>query len=86
MLIPNSRVTKISIEGRLHLKIWIPQPALENRANEALIRLLSKKLSIPQSCFRLTHGKTSRQKNFSVSGISEEELFLRCQSMEIARR
>lgn len=58
------------------LKIRLHAPALEGRANEALIRFLADSLKLPKSAITLTHGQTSRRKLLEVraSGLTLAQL------------
>lgn len=44
------------------LKIRIAAPAVDGKANEELIKFLSKRLKIPKSDIKLTSGDTSKYK------------------------
>lgn len=58
------------------LKIKLTAPAIENRANEALINFLSEKLDLPKKAIVIIHGLHSRNKVIGISGI-EKEMALR---------
>jgi len=55
------------------LKIAVTAPALEGKANKALLRIMSKKLGIKRSSISLHSGRTTRNKCFLLAGIDEEE-------------
>lgn len=55
------------------LKIAVCAPALEGKANRAIIRILSKKLGIKRSAISLHNGKTSRNKWFLLDDLTEKE-------------
>lgn len=61
-LIPKS--SKNSIEGYIddQLKVKVTAPAVDNKANEALIKLLAKEFKIPKSSIRIIKGKKSKNK------------------------
>lgn len=44
------------------LKVRLRAPAVENKANEALILFLAKLLGVPKSSLELASGQTSRKK------------------------
>jgi len=46
---------------------------VEGKANKELIKLISKKLRIPQSEVTITRGQRSRDKNLLIRGISKEK-------------
>ena len=55
------------------LKIAVCAPALEGKANNSLIRILSKNLGIKRSRVSLHSGKTSRNKCFLLAELGKEE-------------
>ncbi len=56
------------------LKIRVTATAVEGAANRALIKLLSKALSVPKSSIAVRSGKTSREKVLFVEGLSADEV------------
>jgi uncharacterized protein YggU (UPF0235/DUF167 family) len=71
---PNARKTALEPFTDFPLRVHVSAPAQENRANEALIRLLSKELDLPQRFFTILRGKTARQKFVAVEYVDEEDL------------
>jgi uncharacterized protein len=61
-----------AVEGVL--KIRLQAPALENRANEALIELLAELLKRPKSAVRILSGEHSRNKRIEVQGVTKREV------------
>lgn len=57
-----------SAPGKFAVQVKIKQPALENKANSALIKFLSKALDIPQSKISLSRGLKSRDKTLHIEG------------------
>jgi uncharacterized protein (TIGR00251 family) len=53
------------------LKVRIAAPAVENRANAALVELLSEALGVPKSAVRIRSGGAARRKLVEVSGGAE---------------
>jgi uncharacterized protein len=49
-------------------------PAIEGKANTALRRFLTKKLSISQRAIVLERGERSRDKMIRIDGLSEENI------------
>ena len=70
------RASKDEIAGEMAgaLKIRLRAPALEDRANEALIEFLAELLKTPKSAVRLLSGERSRTKRVEVDGISAEKI------------
>jgi uncharacterized protein len=52
------------------LKIALPAPPIEGRANEALVDFLAGTLSIPRSAVMIAHGQTGRSKLVVLRGIA----------------
>jgi uncharacterized protein len=48
------------------LTIYVREPAVEGKANEAVVRLLAKHFDVPRSRVELVSGATSRVKRFRV--------------------
>jgi uncharacterized protein len=49
------------------LTIYVREPAVDGKANDAAARLLAAHLQLPRSRIELVSGATSRQKRFRVS-------------------
>jgi hypothetical protein len=63
---PGARRESILIEdGRL--KIAVRAPALEGRANQAVLKSLAAFFSLRRSAFTILHGETGREKLIEVS-------------------
>jgi len=74
-VIPKSRADEIvgmREDGALHLRVTAPPH--EGRANEAVLRLLSRALGLPSGAVRLKGGATSKDKWVELDGIDAEEL------------
>jgi hypothetical protein len=56
------------------LRVRLRAPPVDGRANEALLRLLATRLSVPPSSIELVSGTTARVKRLRVEGLSEAEL------------
>ncbi|PRC44211.1 hypothetical protein C6A85_000000101400, partial [Mycobacterium sp. ITM-2017-0098] len=48
------------------LTIYVREPAVDGKANDAVIRVLAEHLGVPRSRITLTSGATSRVKRFRV--------------------
>lgn len=64
------------------LRVEVCAPALEDRANRALIVLMAKALGVPKGDLRLTKGGHSRRKTLHVEGHSSADLAPRLPSLE----
>jgi uncharacterized protein (TIGR00251 family) len=70
------RGSKNAIEGAYGeaLKVRLTAPALENRANERLRRVLADCLNVPMAAVRIVAGEKSRTKRISISGVTRGEI------------
>jgi len=70
------RASRDAIEGEWQgaLKVRLAAPPVDNRANEALCRLLAQSLKIPFSAVRIVSGQRSRTKRVEVLGASPEQV------------
>ncbi|MGC2828539.1 MAG: DUF167 domain-containing protein [Candidatus Acidiferrum sp.] len=70
------RASKDEIAG-VHggaLKIRLQAPAVENRANEALVEFLAHLLKTPKSAVRILAGDRSRTKRVEIRGVTKQEI------------
>jgi uncharacterized protein (TIGR00251 family) len=56
------------------LKIRLQAPAVENRANEALVEFLAHLLKTPKSAVRILGGERSRTKRVEVRGVTKQQV------------
>ena len=70
------RASRDAIEGAYDeaLKVRLMAPALENRANDALRRLLAERLNVQVAAVRIVAGEKSRTKRISIAGITREQI------------
>ena len=70
------RASRNAIEGEYNgaLKIRLTAPPLDDRANEALRRLLAERLKVPVSAVRIVAGEKSRAKRVSISGVTRTQV------------
>lgn len=61
-----------SIEGAL--KIRLRAPAVENRANEALVEFLAGVLKTSKSAVRIRSGEQSRTKRVEIVGVTRQQV------------
>lgn len=59
-------------ENRLHL--YVTSPPIEGKANEECIRMFSEALGIPKRAIHLLKGSKSREKVFTIEGLTFEEI------------
>jgi uncharacterized protein len=70
------RASKDEIAGELNgaIKVRLQAPALEDRANEALIEFLARLLKTPKSAVRILSGDRSRNKRVEIRGVTEQQV------------
>ena len=70
------RASRDAIEGEYQaaLKVRLTAPPIEDRANDALRRLLAARLNVPVSAVRIVGGEKSRNKRVSVAGITRAQV------------
>jgi uncharacterized protein len=56
------------------MKVRLRAPALENRANDALVELLAVLLGTPRSAVRILRGHRNRTKRIEVRGVTEQQV------------
>ncbi|HEY7679003.1 MAG TPA: DUF167 domain-containing protein, partial [Terriglobia bacterium] len=70
------RASRNAIEGEHDgaLKVRLTAPPVDDRANEALRRLLADELNIPVSAVRILAGERSRTKRIEVRGVTAQQI------------
>jgi uncharacterized protein (TIGR00251 family) len=70
------RASKDEISGTMQgaLKIRLRAPAVENRANEALIEFLSDLLKTSKSAVRIQGGEHARTKRVEIRGVTRQQI------------
>jgi len=67
---PNARITGAAGLHGDALKVHIAAPAVDDKANAALITWLAQALELPRGAFRLKSGTTARRKVIEVQSVS----------------
>ena len=70
------RASKDEIAGAVGgaLKIRLCAPAIENRANEALVAFLSDLLKTSKSAVRIQSGEHGRNKRVEIRGVTRQQV------------
>ena len=67
---PRASRDEIAGEWQDGLKIRLTAPPVDDRANEALRRLLAARLKVPLAAVRIASGERSRTKRVEVRGVT----------------
>jgi len=73
-VVPNAKFDKVVGEHGGAIKIKLHAPAVEGKANAALISFLSDQLKVPSRTIVLLRGQKSRDKLVRIDGLSEEDI------------
>ena len=70
------RASKDEIAGEMAgaLKVRLQAPAVEDRANEALVEFLAQLLKRPKSAVRILSGERSRVKRIEIAGVTRQQV------------
>ena len=70
------RASKDEVTGEVGgaLKVRLQAPAVEGRANEALIEFLAQLLKTPKSAVRILSGNRSRTKRIEICGVTGKQI------------
>jgi len=81
------RASRDAIEGEYQgaLKVRLTAPPVEDRANEALRRLLAARLNVPVSAVRIVGGEKSRNKRVAVAGVTRAQVISLAEAAEPKR-
>jgi uncharacterized protein (TIGR00251 family) len=73
-VVPNANIDCVAGEHGNVIKIKLRAPAVEGKANAALIRFLAKQLGLPRHAVVLKRGYRSRDKLIQIDGLIEEHV------------
>ncbi len=63
---PNAKHEKFEVLAEDAYEVWVTEPAIENRANEALIDILSEHFNCPKSMISIAFGSKSTNKVINI--------------------
>ena len=73
-VVPNAdRNEVVGIYGE-SIKVKVQAPAMDGKANEALLEFVAGKLDVPRKDVFLVTGEKSREKSISVSNLAGKEV------------
>ena len=79
-VVPNAKVDSVvGVHGGA-IKIKLRAPAVDGKANAALIRFLAEQLKLSRDAIVLKRGDKSRGKTIQIHGLSEEDVCRRLRS------
>jgi len=65
-IIPNARKNAVEIDGEKY-RVHVMAPAVDGKANKALIEVLAEFLGLKKNCFEIIRGETSRNKLIRIN-------------------
>lgn len=72
-IVPNAKRSEIVGEYGEAVKIKVAAPAVDGKANAALLEFLAEKLNVSVRAVSLVAGEKARDKRITVEGMSPEE-------------
>ena len=82
-VVPNAKRDCIVGEHGGAIRIKLRAPAVEGKANAALVRFLAEELKLPRRTIVLQSGQKSRDKLLRIDVLSEEEVHSRCRAVSL---
>lgn len=81
--VPNSSKNEVCGLYDDALKVKIKAPAVENKANEELVKFFSKLLKVPKSSVSLKSGDTSKLKTLYINGCTIDKIKDVCVNIDL---
>ncbi|MEA3208785.1 MAG: uncharacterized protein QOE70_1842 [Chthoniobacter sp.] len=72
-VVPNAKRSEVVGRHGDAIKVKIQAPAMDGKANEALLDFLAGKLALPRRALALATGEKSRDKAIAIDGLDLEE-------------
>ena len=72
-IVPNAKRNEVTGEHGDAVKIKVAAPALEGKANEALLEFIAEKLGLHRRNLTLIAGEKSRDKLIEIAGLDATE-------------
>jgi len=63
---PNSKENKVEKINNQHFTVSVKEPPMDNKANIAIMELLSEYFNVPISNIKLISGRTTKNKVFEI--------------------
>jgi len=71
---PGASRNAVTFDSENRVRIALTSPPIDGKANQALIKFLSKALQIPKRRISIVTGEKSRDKIVSIEGLSEKNI------------
>lgn len=68
--VPGAKRTEIAGLHGDSLKVRVAAPAVESKANEALVAFVAERLGLARRAVRIVGGEKSREKRLAIDGVS----------------
>ncbi len=81
--VPNSSKNEICGLYDNSLRVKIKAPAVENKANEELVKFFAKTLKVPKSCVYLKTGGTSKLKSLYIENCTIDKFKSVCVNIDL---
>jgi uncharacterized protein (TIGR00251 family) len=81
-VVPGAKIESVVGEHAGAIKIKLRAPAIEGKANAALIRFLAEQLKLPRHSIVLERGHRSRDKVVRIDGLTEEDVRTRMRARD----
>ena len=73
-VVPNAKSDCVVGKHGGAIKIKLRAPAVEGKANAALVRFIAEQMKLPRQAIVLQSGQRSRNKLLRLDGLSEEDI------------
>jgi len=73
-VIPNARKNEVAVCTREEIRLKVKAPAVDGKANTALIEYLAELTDVPRSKIQIKAGEKARIKIVELEGLSPEEV------------
>lgn len=64
---PSAKEEKLETISENQVAIWVKEPPVEGRANEAVIRVLADHFRVPRLSVKIISGRTSKNKIIEIN-------------------
>ena len=71
---PRASCNAIDGEYQGALKLRVTAPPVDDRANEAVRKLLADRLKVPLSAVKILSGEKSRNKRVQIAGVNRQQV------------